>query len=366
MAEKLDLQFTFEESSGDLVTDLQVHDLDLLGHEARFEIVAKVDVHDSRAINADKVLHSQTFAVARQQQLRVPRHRIDAYTYRGRMIDLEIHTRVIVDDSILFDTKVSEEQELALALKPTVAGDADKIVEPGDDFFFFSNLQAIPAKNRAITLGLLVAGAAVVLVNMLLGVHDQFVPEAQAYFYDHRDSDGDSESPLVKALMGSGALGVGVWLAIRKQLRKYAELRLRPLPERIRSGDLVTAGQLFEGRARVALEDVTLRIVASNMECGQYRRGSGTDERTVSFREPARGVVLYEKEVRRIPARTPIEASFQEAVSFDPMFDVLYPECMITTSHGIGIYWEIQLLHPRFIDHELTPSTSCFRREDFL
>ena len=38
MAEKVDLRFVFDESSGDVVTELQVLDPDLRGHQARFEI----------------------------------------------------------------------------------------------------------------------------------------------------------------------------------------------------------------------------------------------------------------------------------------------------------------------------------------
>ena len=49
------------------------------------------------------------------------------------------------------------------------------------------------------------------------------------WLYSHYDGDGGSESPLVKALFGSGALGAGVWFLIRRQLRKYMKFHLAKL-----------------------------------------------------------------------------------------------------------------------------------------
>jgi hypothetical protein len=35
------------------------------------------------------------------------------------------------------------------------------------------------------------------------------------------------------------------------------------------------------------------------------------------------------------------------------MYKVLYPMQMISSTHGLDIHWEVQLIHKEFIDQEL-------------
>ena len=363
----IDFQLTGEPGSEAFVCRVRIHDEKHKDHDAKFQIVAEVNVHDSRGVNSESVLHEEQFRITGpDHEFTIPRNEINAFSYSGDMIDIDIHTRVVIDDGMLFDSKVTTEQELELGLKPPAEDNADAIVEPKDDFFFFKNLKAIPFHNQLITLGLAVVGGIVILINMAIGVHDQFSPPSQVYFYDHIDSDGDGESPILKALIGSGPLGAGIWFAIKYQLQKYMSFTLKQLPVLIRPEEDYIAAAFFAGRARVPLENVKLRIVASNMECGQYVRGSGTNRRTVSFTEPIRGVVLFEKAVERIPKNTPIETFFHDRFSFTPMFDLLYPPLSISSSHGLGVHWEVQLIHPEFIDQELVCCEDVFEYEDFL
>ena len=105
---------------------------------------------------------------------------------------------------------------------------------------------------------------------------------------------------------------------------------------------------------------------AANMEQGQYTRGSGSSTRTVSFKEPIRGVILYEQKVRLIPKRSQIRKWFEGDVDFEPMFCALYPPFMLSSSHGLSVHWEVQLIHPQFVDHELVGPGGLFFYEDFL
>jgi hypothetical protein len=333
-----------------------------------FSLVAEVEVHDGRGIDRSKELHREDVRLSSMPTIvRIPRSKVRAYSYSGRMIDMRLYTKLVIDDAILFDTKVSTEQELRLGISPATRVDAKGLVDPKDTFSFSKNLGAISPHRQLLTLILALVGGVVVLVNAAIGIHDQFVPDERTFVYSHYvDSDGDSSSPLAAALAASGGLGLVLWLLIRRQLRRYMEFSLKRLPTRIRRGATYPASAMFRGRSRVPLENATLRIVASNMEHGQYRRGSGTDERTVSFKEPIRAVVLYEKRLDLIPAHVPLAPHFPEQVAFDPMFDALYPPFMVSSSHGLGVHWEIQLLHPDFVDQELVCSTDHFEYEDFL
>ena len=87
----------------------------------------------------------------------------------------------------------------------------------------------------------------------------------------------------------------------------------------------------------------------------------------MSFREPVRGVVLFEKTVKLIPTNITVSKYFQHDVfSFDEMFKVLYPPNMLSDTHGLDVHWEIQLLHPEYVDHELEGAKGKFDYSDFL
>ena len=48
------------------------------------------------------------------------------------------------------------------------------------------------------------------------------------------------------------------------------------------------------------------------------------------------------------------------------MLATLYPPFEISNSRGLDVHWEIQLLHPEFVDQELIGPISLFAYEDFL
>ena len=369
MAEKIDVTLRAEDDLEGPVECEISFDPEFIGHDAEFRLVAEVRVKDSRPVHSEKIFFEQKFRVQQDiHTFEIPRKQFHAYSYKGDKIDIRIHTRVKVDDALIFDTKVSEEHQVELGTKPEVANDARVMIEPNDIFKFFENLKAIPAHNQMITLVLLVIGGIIMLVNAIIGIHDQLVPESMTYLYSHVDSDGESQSPLVAGLAGSGVLGLLVWFAIRHQLRKYMKFSLSLInqPARILPQDSYRVSSFFTGKSRVPLENITLRIVACNMEKGQYVRGSGTDQRTVSFSDPVRGVLLYEKHVDHIPARTPIRDYFNDDFSFGPMFSILFPPLEISSTHGLDVHWEIQLLHPDFVDQELIGLNRFFHYEDFL
>ncbi|HUP50160.1 MAG TPA: hypothetical protein VNA04_15350 [Thermoanaerobaculia bacterium] len=346
---------------------ISVNDSALLGHAAELSIVRKVVVHDSRAVNSSEVVLRRKVARL-EPRLAIDLHRaaLQVFSYSGPHIDIEVHSILKIDDGFFFDTTISREEQMALSPRPHVSHDAKEIVEPHDAFDFIRNLAAIPPLNRAITMALVFLGGAVIAVNTWVGVHDQLAPEPMVWFYTHFDSDGDGESPLQKSLMGSGVIGAAIWYGMKRQLRKYMTFELHGIPARICRGDSLRAAALLRGRSRVPLENVTLRVVACNMELGQYKRGSGTKERTVSFTEPVRAVILYDHNIPLIPAGAPVQSYIPGEIRFEPMFRALYPQQMAGSRHGLSLYWEVQLIHDDFIDQELIGPVDCFPWKDFL
>lgn len=365
--DKVDIRL--EDSRGESASlrfHIQVNDESLLGHQAELRLELKAQVKDSRAVNDSRTLHSQPLSLsARQLQVEVPRAALrECYSYCGNKLDLCFVTRLVIDDGVLFDTRIEDEHELGLGDQPRIAKDDPKLMDPADAFNFLANLAALPHRSRVIVLALVLVGGLLVLGNMALGVHDQFVPESQVFFYDHRGSDG-SESPFMKALAGSGATGVALWAAIMVQLRKYMRFELKSHPP-LRRDSRIKLSDLVEGESRVPLRDVVLRVVACNRECGQYKRGSGTKERTVSFKEAVRAVKLYERKLPFVPAHAPITMYADDMIDFAPMFADLLPPLKIGANHGIEVGWEVQLLHPQYVDHELVGDSSTLQYRDFM
>ena len=345
---------------------VEVDDPKLLGREAELTLTLRVQVLDSRPVHGSRELFRTSFTLDRpRMEIGLPPEAVRCFTYEGSEIRLCVDAELKVDDSLFFDTKESEEQALAIPDKPALRTDAKELIEPADAFDFLANFEAIPVKSRGIVAVLAVIAFFLIAANTLLGVHDQLSPDGQIYFYSHRDGDGDSQSPLFNSLVGSGVAGALVWAAMRRQLRKYMRFSLS-FHGPLRRDTVVPASRLVAGLARCDLNDVTVRVVAANREKGQYRRGSGSNVRTVSFSKPVRAVKLYERRIRNLPAHVPIETRLEGDVRFEPMFAALYPPLETDAHHGMEVVWEVQLLHPDFVDQELQGETESLLYEDFL
>ena len=77
-------------------------------------------------------------------------------------------------------------------------------------------------------------------------------------------------------------------------------------------------------------------------------------------------VVLYERRILQIPAHRPLSMYIDGDVDFRPMFDLLLPPLMVSSSHGVDVAWEVQFLHPKFVDHELGGDAAALDWEDFV
>ena len=364
---KARLTFDAKSDPKDILAHVECLDPALVGHDAKLTITAKATVRDRRPENEEKKVFARDFRLTgERQEFRIPRSRSLPYTYKGLHVEVGIKAELRIDDGVVFNTKIKAEIEVDPPARPAPAICAKSVVEPKDRFKFWANWMAIPASNKVLALGLGALALIIGIVNTYLGVHDQFAPEGQTYVYSHRDSDGDSQSPLLNSGAVTGGAAMAVWFALRRQLRKYMTFKpgRRPIG-RLGRDTQVVVGELFHGVSRVVLHDVTLRIVACNMERGQYRRGSGSSERIVSFTEPVRGMVLFEKKVAAIPAAVPVESYFPETVSFEPIFDSLFPPLSVSKTHGVDVYWEIQLIHDKFVDQELVGDVSGLVLADF-
>ena len=367
MAKKATMMFEIDEDRDVVEVQIQIFSEDSMGCDATFVLSQRVRVKDHDPVHDIKVLYQHHFRTdQRTIMFTFPTSEFSGFCYDGSQIEIEYQGFLKIDDAIFFDTKVTEEVTYNVLKKPKIHRDAENLIDPDDSFSFFTNVRAIPLQNQLATLGLIFVGMFVITVNTIIGVHDQASPESQTYLYSHRDSDGDSTSPLAQSLIGSGVAGAAIWFAMRRNLRKYMKFRFKQVPNRIERTTSVPIERLIHGLARVELNNVTLRVVACNLEKGEYMRGSGSNRRKVSFSEPVQGVLLYKQKVETIPRKQPVENYFPGNVKFKAMFDGLYPPAQVSGSHGLFIYWEVQLLVDELVDQELVGSVTGMWEEDFF
>lgn len=328
-----------------------------MGKKAEFTLDLASDVHDSDPVNDETNLYTDKFVVDRTEyELEIPTDSFECFTYKGTHASIVLRANLKVDDAwILRDSQVSRTTQFKLvdARSGSRGGDATDVIDPFDTFQFGKNFDALSSEKKmgfilmSLFCGLgLLGGSWLIWGNL------------------SQSEDGVVISVVLNIILLVAMVCLWVWQK-DSFFKSYMSVSLRPISAITRSTCLPIS-QLVSGKSKIDLKNMTLRVVACNMEKGQYIRGSGTDRRTVSFQEPVRPIILYSERVGHIPARQEIGNHFPGEVDFGPMFKALYPPLEISEKHGLAIYWEVQLLHDEFIDHELEGPSDSIEVTDFF
>ena len=351
---------------GYITWEITSNDTKVIGQPFSFSIFTKVTVTQSRGINSKIRAHKRDFTMQQSQTLSVPFSQLKALPYQGKSIQIALEAILEGRSKTKHTPKIIHRLEKPFFQRAPQVKGAANLIEPKDIFSFRKNLKVIPFHNQIITLVLTLIGMMVVAVINIVGLHDQFCIDGQQYVMSRTDSDGDPQSPILSALAASGLVGAAIWMLIKAQLRKYMHLEKRPIAGGLVPGLVCRAGDLFYGKSRIDLENIKLRVVACNQEKGQRVEGHGSDKRTVSFSNPVQGLLIYEKRIDHIAAGDSVERWFPEEVYFDRIFNNLLPPMMISSTHGLDLYWEIQLIHNELVDQELIGNVHKLKIQDFL
>ena len=336
---------------------LKITDPKMMGKKAEFTLDLASEVHDSRAVNDETNLYTDKFVVDRTEyELEIPTDSFECFTYKGTHASIVLRANLKVDDAwILRDSQVSRTTQFKLvdARSGSSGGDATDVIDPFDTVQFGKNFDALSSEKKmgfilmSLFCGLgLLGGSWLIWGNL------------------SQSEDGVVISVVLIIILLVATVCLWVWQK-NSFFRSYINVSLRPIRD-INRSTCLPISQLVSGKSEIDLKNMTLRVVACNMEKGQYIRGSGTDRRTVSFQEPVRPIILYSERVGHIPARQEIGNHFPGEVDFGPMFKALYPPLEISEKHGLAIYWEVQLLHDEFIDHELEGPADSIEVTDFF
>jgi hypothetical protein len=355
------------EDDGQTVT-FHVARADWHGRKAKIELQQHVAVKRSGGIAQSTPLSTvqTTLAPVFQARLSEP---VPGYAYRGAHIDMGYRAEIKIDDGVLVDSKRVVEIDVPHALQcaTEAKGKANELIQPKDRYSLLANMRALSPADRLKAMAMSVVCGVLILVNMAIGWHDQWVPESQTYFYDHhgtKDGRRTSESPLMKAAGGSAAVGAGAFALLLAILRRYMkfELTQKGFPRR---GSALRASELIRGVARVPLQQVRVRIVAASCECGQVRVQRNKRTETQSFAEVVHAVCLYDKPLAHVPAGAPLERYLDDEVDVEAAYRELLPPHKLGKNHGVGFLWEAQLIHPEYVDQEAKGDDAGLHANDF-
>ena len=372
-----DVSFVFQkQSNGSIEVEVEIKNSKLIGKSTTFSLKRMCTVKDKRPVHKEITLFSESFsAKSTAHTFIIPKNKlittIGDYPYDGAKIKIETRAEVAFKQFLGFGAKyhrsICDFLSDSFPHRAKVKNNAAQLIDPRDTFKFFKNFISISGGDQVQTLLLLIVGLSSAGGNLFVGFHDQMAPEHLTIFYSHRDSDGDSQSPLLNALGISGGILAFFWFQVKKQLRKYMTFHFKRKFKRTRIDrqSKILVSDMVTGISGVALYDATLRVVACNMEKGQYIRGHGSNRRTISFSNPNRAVLLYSKKVPMIEKGQKIDTFFQDSLSFKAMFEALYPPQMVGSCHGLDLVWEIQLLVDDLVDQELIGNSERFEKKDF-
>jgi hypothetical protein len=334
------------------------------GRNATFQLIRKVDVHDRRAVNRDETLFEHSFRVrsGHVETFELPGRDAHAYSYKGPHMDIQLLCRVVVDDGYLWDTTVDRAFDQQPFDSPRGGSCARHLESPEDQYEFFANLDALPAGRRMLAGLLAIGGGGGLAAFCFVSLHDTLVASRNALVFTYRDGP----PPLFLAFFVGIFGAIFLYFSLRKLMGGYVTLTEAKIPGKLGRDDALAVGDFFRARAETDLNDLTVRIIACNQEKGQYRRGSGTNTRTVSFSHPTRGVVLFERRLGFLRAGRDIDSELREPLDLTPMFDGLYPPQMVGSQHGMDVHFEVQLIHDKYVDRELVLPSELFLWEDFL
>jgi hypothetical protein len=350
-------------------------------------IMARVELRQADGIPEEKLLHTRRLRLGPgTQDVPLPQQTA-SYDYHGEQIAVRLTLRLTDDTGkVLAESRLRDTETALVAPRPRLAECPQALMNPKDEYSLLANLRALPA---SVGLSVGVIGLILYLLaglNLLAGLHDQFIAEAPLtemqrlnltlqgrtqelervrvtpYLYGTGRRRG---VPVLDAFLNSMYITLFASLVLTRYLSRYGDFHLFLFLPALRPGTRIDARRLVRGRSRVDLFNVTARVVAGNLECWRRKPGKG-EKREKAIRTPVRAVKLYECPLPYVPAGASIGDFLKGEVDFTPMFRALYPALMVTSESGLDLAWQVQLIHPEFVDQALPGPTSSLRFADFL
>lgn len=353
MEKRARIDFDSKSDPDHVIVTITFLNREALGLTAEFALIAECRARHGESVNEQRFVLVEQFEVGeRPERFRIPRRVIRNYSYSGSKINMVIMSRLILLDGLIYNSTMNVEHDLGIGARTKAAPQPRTVAAPPDKVRVRLNFRSLAPRNKVLVSVLAVFALApwitvgFVHVSLLAGVFHPLT--------------------ILGGLI-AGLISYGFVLWIRRVFGRYLRSRRLPFPGRVRRNSVIRIPQLFTGVSLTNLRDVTLRIVAFNVEKGKRAthsggRGSGRE----SFAHVARAVVIYEKKLDIIPRDRLLETFFDDAVDFSKVFSALYPPNVIDIDTGVFLEWKLQLLSPDFVDVELKLPPDVFAAEEFF
>lgn len=357
---------------------INVQDAKLVGRRATLQVVITLtSMNDGK--RREQVVYSRSVHLRPGRQPVALPDQQSVYMYYGKSFSLRPVLR-LVDEAgeLMVQRTLIGGRVCLLGGRPRLHSCPTNLMQPRDAWSVLASFSALAVSARARVLFLGVMVLVLALANIGLGIHDQFyathpgkrpalaanreaadaVPTRSPYFY-HRRRNG---LPITDAAIWSFVMVTLGWASVRGQFKRYAWLDINLMLPPLRPGLKLPAHEVVRGRTDTPIGRAVLRVVAANLECSEIQK----DRALVAHREPARAVLLYERELRFLSAGSSIDAELDGDIDFTPMFEALYPPLMLDARWGVDLAWQVQLLHPDLIDLAVEGPVHSLRFVDFL
>ena len=352
-------------------------DATLEGLPATLSVEARVQVCDESPVNKTSTLWQQDIIMppcGLAFDVALPANGIPAYTYKGQKIAIHLQSTVSLKDPGHKKVRFSRVHQFPHMPKIDPPGDALDIFIPRHVVQPMVNLRALPWRSKAVFVLMVAPSALAMLLLALCIVAPEFMYQFKGLWalfgmdlstmdmIDFQDITSVAVMPIMVILvLPSGFLIFQIW---KKLLRSYLSGGFTPaVAGVITRGMAIPLGELIWGNAHIPLDHLRVRVVAGNLECGCCKRGSSY-ERTITFTEPVRAIVLFETELHDIPPG-PLQGLLPaEPIKLDVLFDAFYPANMVTEQYGMELCLVVQFIHMPFADIVAMESLDC-AIEDF-
>lgn len=224
---------------------------------------------------------------------------------------------------------------------------AQQITQPKDAFDRSANFARLPTKTRVKTRLIQLLMTCAFIGVLLWG----FSVEIWNW-----ESSSRRTHPAFFWLIGLSLFPMIIWFQGKLALYKYVSLdksataNMSPKPN-----ESYSLSEMVSGSAEVDIDNATFRVVCCNRERYRYLHHSGNSSTWKDRYHDFNGLVLYEEQVTKIPAGSSLSNYLPKTrdVSFDQMFETLYPQALVSKHYGISVYWEVQIIHDELVDTEI-------------
>lgn len=324
------------------------------------------------------IRYKKKFVIGEQVKLELSTKKIKGFNYEGQFLHLKNTIRVVMNKQLLAEIPIQNGSESQIfrktecLTKRSSDKDAfsDEYTKSKDKTNVFLIWQALDPRLKFQML------AVPLLYFFSLGV--SLVLLKNAYYGEAHWilEENEAVSMVIFYVMLSVAIIplMGLWFK-NMLLSPNTSLKLKTLSSRLSRASQLNPSNLFQGKSEVDLKNITLQIVAVQVEKYPYAYGElefededNSDDvpETYVREERTRYLKLYSKTIELIPKNQLIQSFFKDDINLEQLFDELYPPSFCSKTTGIDLHLDIQLISPYLADIKKTMKGLKFEEKDFF